>query len=183
MMLFVCPREINLPQTSRIRYRIDQFRRVLHPSLDAVPVDILRDHLNPAQLTLFLRMQPSERAHAFQVFQELQEAGYKQPELLAAALLHDVGKILYPLLVWERVAIVLGYKFFPRLARRLGRGKPRGLRRPFVIATQHPAWGADLVAQTGAGQRTLDLIRHHQDKDKRSEIPLLGALQDMDDSN
>jgi len=172
-----------LSPNSRIRYRIDQFRRALHPFPDAVSIDALRGHLNPAQLTLFLRMQLSEQAHAFQVFQKLKEAGHKQPELLVAALLHDVGKILYPLLIWERVAIVLGYRLFPRLARRLGHGTPRGLRRPFVIAAQHPTWGADLVAQTKARQGTLDLIRYHQDKEKRSEIPLLGALQDVDDSN
>jgi len=172
-----------LPPTSRIRYRIEQFRRALHPTPDAVPIDALRGHLNPAQLTLFLRMQPSERAHAFSVFQRLREAGYTHRELLAAALLHDVGKILYPLSIWERVAIVLGHRFFPRLARRWGAGTPRGFRRPFVIAAQHPAWGADLIAQTSVAQGAIELIRHHQDRDKRAELPLLGALQDADDSN
>ena len=172
-----------MSQISRIRYRIDQFRRALRPLPDAVPIDTLRTHLNPAQLTLFLRMQPSERAHAFSVFERLKEGGYKQPELLVAALLHDVGKILYPLSVWERVVIVLGYKLFPRLARRWGEGTPRGFRRPFAVAAQHPFWGADLVEKTGATQNTIALIRHHQDKNEQPELPLLSALQGVDDSN
>jgi hypothetical protein len=172
-----------LSRTSRIRYRIDQFRRFLQPIPDATPIDTLRTHLNPAQLTLFLRMQPSEQAHAFSVFERLKEEGYEQRELLVAALLHDVGKILYPLSIWERVVIVLGTKFFPRLARRWGEGAPRGFRRPFVIAAQHPSWGASLVEQTGATQDTIALIRHHQDKSKQAEFPLLGALQGVDDSN
>ena len=172
-----------MSHTSRIRYRIDQFRRTLRPTPDAVPVDRLHNHLNPAQLILFLRMQPSEQAHAFSVFERLRKDGYEQPDLLGAALLHDVGKILYPLALWERVVIVLGSKFFPRLARYWGQGTPRGLRRPFVVAAEHPDWGADLVERTGAGQSMIDLIRYHQDKSSRPELPLLSILQSVDDSN
>jgi len=89
--------------------------------------------------------------------------GEEQPDLLAAALLHDVGKSDHPLHIWERVVIVLGKAFFPGQVRRWGQGEPTGWRRPFVVAEQHPAWGADMAAEAGASPTTATLIRHHQD--------------------
>jgi hypothetical protein len=59
-----------------------------------------------------------------------------------------------------------------------GQGQPRGLRRPFVVATQHPAWGADLSAAAGASARTCDLIRRHVSP---ADDPDLATLQQADD--
>jgi len=127
-------------------------------------------------------MQPSEQRHAFQVVQRLKDNGQDHPELLAAALLHDVGKILHPLSPLERAMIVLGKKFFSRLASRWGRGAPRGFRHPFVVAERHAEWSADLAAQAGASPRTCDLIRRHQDFPTGGD-PFLLALQSADNEN
>jgi hypothetical protein len=127
-------------------------------------------------------MQPSEQVHAYQVFQHLKAAGHSDSDLLVAALLHDVGKILYPLSIFDRVVIALGKRLFLRAARRWGGGTPRGLRRPFVVAVNHAAWGADLAAQAGASSRTVGLIRCHQDSPPLDD-PLLAALQAADDES
>jgi predicted HD phosphohydrolase len=132
-------------------------------------------------------MQPSEQWHASLVVQRLKEDGQDHPALLTAALLHDVGKILYPLSPLERATIVLGKKFFPRLASRWGKGTPWGFRRPFVVAERHAEWGADLAARADASAKTVNLIRRHQDapleKPRSLEDCLLRALQGADDSN
>jgi hypothetical protein len=108
-------------------------------------------------------MQPSEQWHPSLVVQRLKEAGQDHPALLTAALLHDVGKILYPLSPLERAEIMLGKKFFPRLASRRGKGTQRDFRRPFIVAERHAEWGADLAARTGASTMTVNLIRRYQD--------------------
>jgi hypothetical protein len=132
-------------------------------------------------------MQPSEQWHATLVMQRLKDAGQDHPDLLAVALLHDVGKILYPLSPLERAVIVLGKKFFPRLASRWGKGTRQDFRRPFVVAERHAEWGADLAARAGASTMTVNLIRRHQDALLENSISLedhlLSALQRADDSN
>jgi hypothetical protein len=96
--------------------------------------------------------------------------------------LHDVGKILNPLSIFDRVVIISGKRLFPRAARRWGGGTPCGLRRPFVVAVNHAAWGAELAAQAGASSRIVDLIRCHQDSPPLDD-PLLAALQAADDES
>jgi hypothetical protein len=169
----------------RLAYRSRQFWNAFLGPRQKVESAALLPYLSMPQIVLFRRMQPSEQAHAFQVFERLKASGQRDRGLLAAALLHDVGKILYPLSVWERVMIVLGKRLFPWAARHWGMDRPRGLRRPFVVAAHHPEWGADLAARAGASPRTVELIRRHQDlpdpqPGSRAER-LLAALQQADD--
>lgn len=133
-------------------------------------------------------MQLGEQAHSIQIFQALREQGASHPDLLTAALLHDVGKILYPLNPWERALIVLFKKIFPKQVIAWGRGDPSGWRRPFVVSEQHPAWGASLVAEAGAPAQVIKLIARHQQKTVHEtkqaitlEDQLLSQLQVLDD--
>jgi predicted HD phosphohydrolase len=130
-------------------------------------------------------MQPAEQVHAFQLFKRLESARQTTPDLLTAALLHDVGKILMPLSIFDRVVIVLGKYFFRKASQRWAAGTPQGLRLPFVVAERHAEWGADLACQAGASQLVVELIRLHHD----AELPnldsqtggMLAALQAADD--
>ena len=108
-------------------------------------------------------MQPAEQVHAYQIFKHLETAGQATPDLLTAALLHDVGKILVPLSIFDRVVIVLGNHLFRKAARRWAEGTPQGWRLPFVVAEHHAGWGADLASQAGAPALTVELIRRHHD--------------------
>jgi hypothetical protein len=172
---------------SRLAYRSRQFRNSLLSSREKIPSEVLHDHLAPAELKLFRQMQPSEQAHAYKIFKNLKTAGRTDPDLLCAALLHDVGKILHPLSIYERVLIVLGKGLFPEAARRWAAGKPRGLKRPFVVAARHAEWGAELATQAGATHWTVELIRHHHDAPLQEpdshEQRLLAALQAADDED
>ena len=109
-----------------------------------------------------LRLKPSEQAHGLRVLKTLENGGVYHPDLQTAALLHDVGKIHHPLHVWERIFIVLGKYFFPNQIKRWGESQPRGWKRPFVVAVQHPSWGAELAQEVGANPLTIRLIAQHQ---------------------
>jgi hypothetical protein len=148
---------------------------------------LVKEILSPPQYELFRRMQLSEQAHAIQVCTDLKAEGYRQPDLLIAALLHDVGKIKARLCVWERVWIVLGKRLFPRQAVQWGRREAKGWRKAFVAAEKHAAWGAVLAEEGGASPLTVKLIRLHQDATAKGltekEKDLLTALQRVDDKN
>jgi hypothetical protein len=165
---------------SRLVYRTRQFWNALPVPRKPVETSALLPHISPTQITLFRRMQRSEQTHALHVLNLLKAAGQTAPDLLSAALLHDVGKVLFPLSLFDRVLIVLGKAFFPRQTRRWSKGTPEKYRLPFVVAARHPEWGADLAGQAGASPRTMELIRHHQDPPSADDQQL-AALQAADD--
>lgn len=148
---------------SRLTYRSRQFWNALLSPSKRVTSEALLPHLTSAQLVLFRRMQPAEQMHAYQLFKLLENAGQTTPDLLTAALMHDVGKILVPISIFDRIIIVLGNYLFRKASRRWAEGTPRGWHLPFVVAARHAGWGADLVSQTGASPLTVELIRHHHD--------------------
>ncbi len=164
---------------SRLAYRTRQFLNALPGTRKPVETEALLPHLSPTQIVLFRRMQRSEQSHAFQVLNLLKAAGQTDPDLLSAALLHDVGKVLFPISLFERVVIVLGKRFLPQQAKDWSEGTPERFRRPFVVAAHHPEWGADLAEQACASPRTVELIRHHQDEPPIND-ELLAALQAAD---
>ena len=152
-----------------------------------VETDQVRPFLTPPQLVLFRQLQPFEQRHAFKVLSALMTSGQKDPDLLKASLLHDIGKIHYPLSIWERVLIVVMKRIFPGLAQKWGQETPQGLSKPFVVAFHHAEWGADLAARAGTTKFCIDLIRRHEDSPLEKTVSrkdrLLLLLQQADDSN
>ena len=128
----------------RLFYRIGQFRRAWMdaPSLEGLAR--AEAVLTPPLFELFCKMLPFEQAHAIRVYEGLIAQGVEDPDLLAAGLLHDVGKAHRPLPGPQR-----------------GRGEPEGLRAGIVVAARHAEWGADMAAAAGAGERLVRFIRVH----------------------
>ncbi|MBN1202151.1 MAG: HD domain-containing protein [Anaerolineae bacterium] len=169
------------------RYRFQQGIRALGSWLCPVDDALARRHLSPALVDLYLRMRRTERQHSQRVLCDLLKDGHTQPDLLTAALLHDVGKIRLPFFLPEKVLVVLVKAFAPGLYWRWGSGPARGWRRPFAVSVQHPAWGADIVAGAGGSPLAVELIRRHQDildgLPQTGTDRLLAALQQADNRN
>lgn len=174
----------------RILYRTRQFWQALGAALTPEDRALVRAVLTPAQMQLFDRLQPSEKAHSLRVVRSLLDQGEEHPDLLVAALLHDVGKSRFPLSLWQRVLIVLVNAVFPGFARRLGSGTGGEWRRPFIIAEKHAQWGAEMASAAGASPLAVALIRRHQEEigePKGQGLSLEGhlllKLQSVDDNS
>lgn len=168
----------------RVVYRAWQFVRALTAGLQGEGrIGETERVLTPTQRGLFLQMSPADRRHGLAVYRALTDQGVQSPDLLIAALLHDVGKAAAPLPLGVRVAVVLLERLAPSLLERLGQGEARGWRRPFVVHRQHPEVGARWVVQAGCSPLTASLIRRHHEplgQPGGEEERLLALLQEAD---
>ncbi len=75
--------------------------------------------LPASAIPLFQTMTAADQQHALRVCRGLQAHGCTDKDLLAAALLHDVGKAQGRVPFWTRPVIVIGKRCAPRLLSRL----------------------------------------------------------------
>ena len=196
-----------------VRYRVEQFLQALPAGVPEAEVEQAMHILPPKARGLFRRQAIQDQRHALAVYHTLRQAGHKNPQLLAAALLHDAGKAAARLPAWQRAVIVLLDRFTPRLLARLSQGAPQGCvlslpkgcalslpkgcalslpkgwRRPFVTHARHPQAGARWAEEAGCSPLTVALIRRHQDQLigcsplTSEEDRLLAALRAADNLN
>ncbi len=169
-------------------YRLKQFWQASTAGpLPAEALDEITGTLQEAQVALFRRFGPSDQWHSWRVYDLLKAHGFDDPDLLTAALLHDIGKVCLPLRPWERAMIVAGEKLAPQRAARWGRGEAEGWKRPFVVRSRHAEWGAQMAAEAGSSLAAVALIRCHQEEKLSVEDdalePLLRQLQWADDQS
>ena len=168
-------------------YRIWQFLQSLKKSADIEEMELVKSILTPDELHLFLQLPVPDQNHSIRVFTSLRIQGEQDPHLLKAALLHDIGKIKYPLKLWERVFSVLVRGVFPDRIKNWGNGKPVGFNRSLVVINHHPSWGADYAEQVGSSPETIWLIQNHEFEEVSGHFPerkkLLLKLQVADNQN
>lgn len=171
-----------------LAYRIRQFWNLIRVKpLPKSALENVAAILSPAEVVLFRKQVAGDRAHSYRVLRTLQRAGETDTRLLAAALLHDVGKSRVKTTVVGRVVGAVGERLFPEHAATWGQTEQGSWRRPFVIRRQHARWGAALAKEAGSNPTTVRLIRHHQDRshvlDDLEERQLLERLQWADNQN
>ncbi len=141
----------------------------------ALPVDqqAAAEVLSPELFDLFCRMRRSEQIHSLRMMKALRDAGHDQPDLLTAALLHDVGKSRLRLTLVDRVLIVFVKYGAPEVFTRWSAGEPVGWRRRYVVGARHAEWSAEDMLAAGASERAANLARRHMD-----EIGAVGSEED-----
>lgn len=155
-----------------IAYRLWQVRQQIGSSapLSSEEDVEVASWLPPSAFTLFKTMSPADQQHSLRVCRGLQHNGCQDADMLAAALLHDVGKAQGRVPFWTRPAIVLGKAFAPTLLKRLAvapsalppQGTPHW-HRSLSYAWWHAEVGAELAADAGISEQAVLYIRtHHQ---------------------
>lgn len=171
-----------------MRYRIWQFWQILwaRPFSEDALAEV-GEQLSETELELFQRFDGNDQWHSYRVMKMLQDVGHDHPDLLVAALLHDVGKTQVDISIWQRSIIVLGYAFSAQRVESWGEGEAVGWKRPFVVKAKHPEWGAEMAEVVGTSALALSLMRRHQDvlleTAVTEEDELLRVLQWADDQN
>jgi hypothetical protein len=162
----------NRAATHKLLYRFRQgfqYLGAVAPLTEAEYAEVAR-RLPAGAFLLFQTMSPADQRHSLRVCQGLLARGHTEADLLAAALLHDVGKAGGRVPFWTRPAIVLGKLCLPRLLAWLAlpppllgeRITPRWLR-AISCAWWHAEIGAELAGAAGLSTRAVLYIRtHHQ---------------------
>lgn len=171
-----------------VRYRVEQFLRAL-TARHAISEQRIRRAtriLTVEERALFARQAPQDQAHALAVYETLCQEGHTLPDLLVAALLHDVGKAAAQLPAWQRALFVLAERFAPDMLGRPVRGQTGSWWRPLRDYARHAEIGAIWAEEARSSSLAVALIRRHEDQletHQTDEDHLLGALQAADCEN
>lgn len=172
--------------------RLKQGVRALFAFAQPLDEALVYRYLTPLQCDLFAQLGRAEQLHSIRVLQDvLTQDAHTPDDLAVAALLHDIGKVHFRCGVWQKTVSVALKEVLPSVERRLSTpAAPQALtfwRGPFMVRRHHPAWGAALLTETGANERVVWLVAHHQDAaaDWRGHPhePLLKRLQRADNAN
>jgi hypothetical protein len=171
---------------------VSQFLRGVGASIPDDELHTATAMLPPAAAALFQRMPADAQRHSLNVLGALQVGTELSPDLAAAALLHDVGKVAADdagayLGLWLRGPMVIVEAVWPSLLRRLASERPgHSLRYALYVQDRHPAIGAAWARDAGCSPLTCWLIEHHQDKiltGDEEQRALLVRLQAADEAN
>jgi hypothetical protein len=157
--------------------RVGQFIGHLTARVDPDEEARARHLLPDAAWPLFAAMPTADRRHALDVAGRLLAAGQTDPDLLAAAMLHDAAKGRR-MRLWHRVAGVVLAAIAPRSLARLACADERSWRYPFHLYLHHSALSAEAAVRVGCHRRTADLIRGTTEP---ADALLLAALRRADE--
>lgn len=133
--------------------------------------------LPSSALPLFQSMSRPDQQHSLRVCHGLLARGCDDKDMLAAALLHDVGKAEGRVPFWTRPIIVIGRRVAPERLSQLavypdasGKNQARW-RRSLGFAWWHAEVGAELAEAAGLSERAVLYIRtHHQPAGPAAEL-------------
>ncbi len=160
-----------------MRDRLRQFRDA-NRLPGAADYALGRKALSPPLYELFAAQHPRDVVHAAATARWLLERGHEGTDLIAAALLHDVGKGAQRRR--DRVAYVLSSA--TRVDRVVGSARSRfELRQAIARSRAHSDIGAEMIAAAGGSDRVVYLTRFHHAP--RSQDPVIALLQQADEAN
>lgn len=145
--------------------RVKQFIRAISARpLDQREVDFVSTTLNGKATDLFFAQPDRVQRHGIEIATVVSSTSSDR-DVLAAALLHDVGKTRYTLRVWHQVAAILAGWINSDLPAKWGKMEARWWNTPFAIAERHTEWGAMMLEEAGCSSLCVSLVLHHHDSE------------------
>jgi hypothetical protein len=141
--------------------------------------------LSPAELQLWTRMYGPDRRHSVQVARDVERRlGHEATApILAAALLHDIGKLDSRLRTFGRVVATLTIKTAGR-DEVLRWQRASGLHRRIALYARHPELGAQMLTLAGSDALTVTWTReHHLPQEDWSVPPEVADVLDACDND
>lgn len=160
-------------------HRVGQLVGHLTARVSQTEVEALHGVLPPAGWQVFEAMPVADRRHALDVVRHLLDRGHDDPELLAAALLHDAGKGRR-LRLWHRIGGVMLGAVAPRALARLASSDEGSRRYPWYVYLNHAALSGIQAERAGCPPRTAALIAGRIDAGHAAD---LAALHAADEAN
>lgn len=140
--------------------------------------------LSESEYALWRRQYGPDRRHTAAVAREVERrlGDDATPPVLAAALLHDIGKIDADLGTWGRVVATLSARVAGGETAELWT-KSTGFTRKVGLYVKHPAIGADMLAMAGSDPLTVAwAAEHHLPPEEWTIDPdIAHVLHDVDD--
>ncbi len=175
---------------SRLAHLTRRFFGALRPGRPApADVDWVRQVLNPAEFTLWCQLPAHDQRHSIEVARRVDgalagtaEAG--DARWLAAALLHDVGKLDSGLGVFARVGATVagglaGHEYAHAWSTR------RGITRRVGLYLRHPELGANRIRVVGGREEAARWAAAHHEAERWGSTgipaPVVDALHTADD--
>lgn len=160
-------------------YRVKQFVAALTAKMTAEDTDFVKSYLNKKEQELFFQLRVYEQAHCLHVAQGMmmQDEHLKaedKHELIRMGLLHDIGKIKYPLNPIEKSIIVVLDK--------LTKGKIKQMKQLKMVKCyyEHAQIGCQLLSEIGdyEAEFLLAIKNHHEPSAQNEKARLLKKCDD-----
>lgn len=145
-------------------YRIKQFFWALTAQITQEEQKFIKHYLSPQEIELFDKLKIYEQKHSVNVAKALQkDITYDNPkEMIRVGLLHDIGKIKYPIGPVRKSIMVLLDKFT--------KGKIAQYNQLKMVRCyyEHPQIGYEMLKERGGySKEFLEIIqKHHEESDK-----------------
>ena len=163
--------------------RVRQFVRAVFARLTVEDRAYIEKHLSADGQSLFFDMNVAYTAEAMA---EEKKLLLDKKLLIRCALLHDVGRRKGDMGIFGKVFAVLMQGFFPAFSRKWAREGQKSLldypRHALYVYYYHPEIGAELLKNIGL-MKEAEIIRHHQEPQRKGDSLVLCLLRQADELN
>lgn len=156
-------------------YRVEQFINALRAKITAEDKAFYKRYLTLKEVVLFEKLKVYDQKHCIRVAQLLKQELEDNNELIRLGLLHDIGKIQYPLNPIKK-AIIVGLDYFSK-------GKIKKYRQFKLISAyyEHAQIGYELLKEEGGySEEFLNSIKNHHTNKVSEPASFLSLLQEAD---
>jgi len=123
---------------------------------------------------VFLKLSKYEKKHSILVAQAVEKEFKNDPDLVVAALLHDIGKTKYHINITQKSLLVV----LDHLTK--GKLKKITINKSINIFYNHGQIGYDILKNSGYNNRILFIVKNHHNKNISSDdLSIIRKFDDM----